>query len=644
MKTNYPLPLYAIVNLTDKTWEPYPIPKDFFKKFVGGKSLGSRLLFEFMPSHTDVFDPASVVVVNTGPLTGSGAPSTSRFNLCAKNVLTGGIATSNCGGTFGMMLRRAGFDGVIIMGASDAPCYLEILDGEIAFRDAAELWGKDTEAAQEHLPKPYGKLMIGPAGENKVSYAGLASGERMAGRCGIGAIFGSKKLKGLVAYGTKEIPVAQPERFYAYNKKWIRFLQNHSMTGDALPRYGSAGLVNKANSMNALPTKNFESGHYDAADKVSGETLAETRLTRNGSCVSCPIRCERRVRLENKEVKGPEYETLGLFGPNMGLHDIDLVIRLNYVCDILGIDTISCASTIAFAMELYEKGLADFGVRFGKADNLEEVIYKIANAEGIYAELGKGSKWLSRKYGGEDFAIHAKGMELAAYEPRRSVGMGLGYATSNRGGCHLNGGYGALVESIGVLSIRPTKRWAKPDWVVFLQNALDAISLVGCCLFSGQTFIPNILFKLGPNHIITRSIGFIASFTGPVIRLLLKFPLVLQFNTFFLMPHAESFHRCTGMHMTTGDFIRTGERCYNVERLFNVREGLTGKQDALPKRLTKDFQKYGGHDTTVPIDKMLPIYYRARGWDKNGCPTRRTLKKLGMSDLLYVLDEQEEVA
>jgi len=627
------LPFYAKINLTTGQSESFPIPEGYYRNYIGGKALAARLLLDLTPAGLDPFAPESVVIINTGPLNGTGAPSSSRFNISSKNVLTGGIASSNCGGTFGVMLRRAGYEGLIITGKAEKPCRIDITDGTITLLDAAELWGLDTEAAQEALPRHLGKLVIGPSGENRVSFAGLASGERMAGRCGIGAVFGSKNIKAVTAYGTRKIPLEKPEEFRKFVKKWVRFLKNHAMTGDALPHFGSAGLVNKANASRALPTRNFQEGHFARADDVSGETLAETRLTRNSGCVSCPIRCERRVMLDGKEVKGPEYETLGFFGPNMGAHDLDAIIRLNYVCDVLGLDTISAAATIAFAMELGERGVQDFGVQFGDVSNLEEVLHKIARREGIYAELANGSKWLSERYGGTEYAMHAKGLEMASYEPRRSVGMGLGYATSNRGGCHLGGGYMALLESVGVLSIRPLDTRAKAEWTVFLQNALEAISASGFCLFSGQTFVPQILFDLGPNHPVTRFMGKAAVFTGPVVRLLLFVRPLLRLNTLYLLPHAEALRLATGLPFYTGSFLDLGERACNVERLYNLREGLTEQDDALPKRLTHIPQDPADKNTVVRLDKLLPKYYKTRGWDARSKPKKQTLKRLGMVDL-----------
>ena len=624
------LPVYLRVDLTTGTMEEFPISGEYFRKYVGGKCLAARLLLDLTPAGLDALDPRCALIINTGPLNGTGAPSSSRFNMTFKNVMTGGIASSNCGGQFGVLLKKAGYDGLIITGRAREPSVLSVIDGQGALVPAGELWGLDMEQTQAKLPAHYGKLVIGPAGEHMVRYASASSGERMAGRCGTGAVLGSKNLKAILAYGTRELHPEEPERYYKFIRKWVRFIKKHPMTGQSLPRYGSAGLVNKANASWALPTHNFKYGHDEQADAVSGETLAETELVRNSGCVSCPIRCERRVKVKGKEVKGPEYETLGFFGPNIDGHDLRKVLDLNYLCDTLGMDTISCASSIAFAMELRERGLADFGLEFGRLDNLEAAVRAIAFREGPFSDLADGTKRMAEKYGGAEFAMHAKGLELASYEPRRSVGMGLGYAVSNRGGCHLNGGYLALLESVGVISAQPQSPRSKAELTTFMQNALEAVSSAGCCLFSAQTFIPAIFFKLGPAHPVTRLTGTAAAHAGLAVRLMLKTAPLLRFNSCFLLPHAEAVRRATGLKMYTGSFLRWGERSYNLERLYNLREGLTGADDALPDRLTKTPQEEGRPDTVVPLDQMLPRYYRARGWDNAGRPTERTLRRLGI--------------
>lgn len=623
-------PVYAIIDLKSRTSARYEIDEAMYKRYIGGKTLGARLLYDMTSAGIDPLGADAVVIINTSPANGTGAPCSSRFNMTFKNVLTGGIASSNCGGQFGVMMKRAGYDGIILRGQSETPCVISILDKAITITDAGELWGKDTEETQQAFPKIYGKFVIGPAGEHLVRYAAAVSGERVAGRCGAGAVLGAKKIKAIVAYGTQRPAIHNPEKFARYIKKWVSFLRSHPMTGESLPNYGSAGLVSKANATSALPTHNFKYGHFKEAHTVSGETLADKYLVRNSSCISCPIRCERRIQLDGKEVKGPEYETCGFFGPNIEAVSMENLLRLNYLCDLLGMDTISLASTLAFAMELKENGIADFDVSFGNSDNLEKIVKQIASREGIYGDLANGTKWLSERYGGKDYAMHSKGLEMASYEPRRSVGMGLGYATSNRGGCHLNGGYLALLESVGVLSMDALSTAAKPAFTVFFQSALEAISASGFCLFSAQSFVPAILFKLGPHHAVTRAVGKIATHLGFGVRALLWMLPILRFNSVYLFPHAETLRLITGLPFYTGSFVRLGERGYNMERLYNLREGLTKKDDSLPDRLTKTPQDPNNPKTIVNLDKMLPVYYRVRGWNPDGQPTKRTLRKLGI--------------
>lgn len=625
------LPKYVLIDLSNGNVSDYPISEDLYIKYIGGKALGARLLFDLMPVGVDPLSADNIMIVNTGPMNGTGAPSSSRFNMTFKNVMTNGIASSNCGGQFGVMLKASGYDGIILKGGAASPSYIEILDGEITIKSAEHLWGMDAEKVQEEFNHHWGKLVIGPAGENGVHYAAAVSGERVAGRCGAGAVLGAKNIKALVAFGTKRAEVYNKKEFDKYNKKFIEFLRTHPMTGNALPRYGSVGLLNNANASHALPTKNFSKGQYENASKITGETLADTLLTRNGGCVSCPIRCERRVMVYGKEVKGPEYETVGLFGSNIENDDLDWINIVNYEADILGMDAISLGGTLAFAMELQEKGLADFGLHFGSREGVIEAIRNIAYGIGTAKELGLGSKLLSEKYGGKEFAVHAKGLELAAYEPRRSVGMGLGYATSNRGGCHLNGGYVALIETVGVVSIDTQTPKGKAELGIFFQNMIEAASSAGFCLFTSMAIIPGFLSELGPAHPITRFVSKFLITARPILGAMWKLmPGLLPFNWMYLLPYTQSIKLATGLPMTSGRFLQVGERCFNTERLFNLREGLTSADDTLCDRLTKTPQDASRPDTVVPLDKMLPRYYKVRGWDKNGVPTPKKLKKLGI--------------
>ncbi len=625
------LPKYILIDLVDGSVSDYPISQELYEKYLGGKALAARLLFDLMPVGVKALSADNVIIINTSPMNGTGAPSSSRFNMTFKNVMTNGIASSNCGGQFGVMLKASGYDGIILKGGAKSPSYIEILDGDVSIKSAEHLWGMDAEKVQEEFNPHWGKLVIGPAGENGVHYAAAVSGERVAGRCGAGAVLGAKNIKAIVAFGTKRVELYDKEKFDVYNRKFIDFLRTHPMTGNALPRYGSAGLLNNANASHALPTKNFSRGQYEKHSKITGETLADTVLTRNSGCVSCPIRCERRVMVNGKEVKGPEYETVGLFGSNIEIDDLDFINVVNFEADILGMDSISLGGTIAFAMELQEKGMADFGLHFGSKEGVLEAIRDIAYGRGAAKELGLGSKLLAEKYGGKEFAVNAKGLELAAYEPRRSVGMGLGYATSNRGGCHLNGGYVALIETVGVVSVDTQTPKGKAELGIFFQNMIEAASSAGFCLFTSMAIIPGFLSQLGPAHPVTRFVSKFLITARPVLGALWgMMPWVLPFNWMYLLPYTQSLKLATGMPMTSGKFLQIGERCFNTERLFNLREGLTAADDSLCERLTKVPQDPSREDTVVPLAKMLPRYYKVRGWDKNGVPTPRKLKKLGI--------------
>jgi aldehyde:ferredoxin oxidoreductase len=621
-------PIYAEVNLNTRTWSKVIIPKELYEQYLGGKALGSKLLYDLMSPGVDPLSEDNVFIVNTGPLTGTGAPSTSRFNISTKNVMTGGIATSNCGGTFGIKLKKAGFDGLIIKGKASSPVFLEVLDGAIEIKDATDLWGLDTEETQERFDSSYGKLVIGQAGENLVKYASAASGERVAGRTGVGAVMGSKNLKAIVAFGTKKVALDNEMKFKNYVKKWTRFIKNHPMTGQQLSMFGTAGLVNKTNASGMLPTLNFKFGSWDKAEAISGEALREKHLTRNSGCISCPIRCERRVLFDGKEIKGPEYETLALFGSNLGIDDLQSIIEWNYYCDKYGMDTISLAVTLSYAMELQKNRIKDFGVSFGEKDAIKDVIGKIAMREGIYSELANGSKILSEKYGGKEYAIHAKGLELAAYDPRKAVGMGLGYATSNRGACHLDGGYLASIEIGGSLPVPPTKTKGKAELCIFFQNLSDAVSSAGFCLFTSQTFIPKLLYKLNPSGKAAGMIGNSMLTSRHMLGFLLNHPRLLSMNSMSLVPHAACIKYATGLKINTGKMLEIGDRNYNIERMFNVREGFASKDDMLPARLTEDLLEEKNPTTRVRLREMLHDYYKVRGWDKDGIPTVQKLKKI----------------
>lgn len=598
--------------------------------FVGGKIMAAKILYDHLKGDEEAFSEENWVVISTGPMTGTGAPSSARFNISAISPQTGIVASSNCGGSFGTYLKKAGYDAVVLKGRCARPSWLEINERGFFLHDAEKLWGTRCSECQEQLSslvpeKRFGALCIGPAGENLVKYAGLVSEERSAGRAGLGAVMGWKNLKAVTASGKLMAPIYNKEKSSGWIKAWTKYLTTHPLTGQQLPRMGTAGLVSSMQTHSILATKNYSAGRFDDFDMVSGETLAEKYNVRNSGCLSCPIRCSRRVPVDGKEVKGPELETLVLLGGNLLNNNIEKVFRWNLLLDELGMDTISTANTLSWAMEANEKGIWNNGLNFGEADELEKIFEDIAYRRGLGDELAEGSKRLSEKYGGREFAIHSKGLELAAYEPRNAAGQGLGYATANRGGCHINGGYLVIMEGLG-LNIDPNTPRGKADFAVLFQNLMEALSSTGQCIFTSYGFFPQFLLK-NPNGLLFRSINRILPYVGWGARVANKFPEMLAFHL-PVCHHTRLFGYALGMKMNFGKFLRLGERGYNLERSINCRFGIDARSDTLPQRLTHEPQNPEKPNTVVPLEQMKKHYYRARGWDKNGVPTDKTLRRL----------------
>lgn len=618
------------VDLSTCTAREYPWSDTQRKLYLGGKIMAARILADHFTGKETALSDDNLIVISTGPLTGTGAPSSARFNISSLSPQTGILASSNCGGSFGLHLKKAGYDAIILKGRCPSHQWLEIRGEEFIFHSAEDLWGTRVSECQSLLTEKmgstkFGKLCIGPAGENLVKYAAVISDERAAGRTGMGAVLGYKNLKAIVASGNCVTPIHDKENAKAFIKKWIGYLQDHPLTGNQLPRMGTAGLVSSMQMRGLLSTRNYAEGRFDDFEQVSGEKLAEEFNTTNKGCLTCPIRCARTVKVNEKSVKGPELETLGLLGGNIMNNDLRKILDWNYELDELGMDTISTANTIAWAMEANEKGLWKCGLEFGKTDNLSAVFEDIAHRRGIGDELAEGSKHLSQKYGGKEFAMHAKGLELAAYEPRRAVGQGLGYAVANRGGCHLNGGYAVIVEGLG-LNVDPQTPKAKADLTMLLQDLMEAISASGQCLFTSYAVFPAFLLK-NPNGLLTKTVNALLPHVGWAMRLINHFPRIAAFHL-PILHHSRIIPYALGMKMTLGRYIEIGERGYTLERYVNSKFGISAKDDKLPKRLTDIPQDPRDPSTKVPLEKMKRTYYKARGWDENGIPTEKTLKRL----------------
>lgn len=623
------------INLSTGDVTDYPWTDKDRELYIGGKAMAAKILYDTLTGRENAYSEENPLIISTGPLTGTGAPSSSRFNISSLSPQTGFISSSNCGGTFGYHLKRAGIDALIITGRREERTWIEIDNGSVTFHNADDLWGTRVTECQRLLAEKmsskrgcdikFGKLCIGPAGENLVRYSAVISDERAAGRTGMGAVLGWKNVKAIAVCGNHDTPVHDPSATKKWCQKWFRYLRNHPLTGNQLPRMGTAGLVSSMQMRGLLATKNYTEGRFEHFDKVNGETLAEEYNIVNKGCLSCPIKCARTVTVEGEDVKGPELETLGLLGGGILNKDLYRILKWNRELDELGLDTISAANTLAYAMEANERGLWNNGLKFGDIEGISKIWDDIAYRRGIGNELAEGSKRLSEKYGGKEFAMQSKGLELAAYEPRRAVGQGLGYAVSNRGGCHLNGGYLVILEGLG-LNIDAQTPHAKADFTMMFQDLMEMISATGQCLFTSYAFFPGFLI-IRPNGAIATAANKLLPHLGWAIRLMNKFPRVLAFHL-PVFHHTKMMQKAVGMPMTFGKYLQTGERGFNLERAVNVRFGVSAAKDSLPKRLTDVPQDPNDPRTRVPLEQMKKIYYQARGWDKSGIPTCRTLKKL----------------
>lgn len=640
------------IDLTSGRIHELSISEEDRRLYLGGKGLATRLLFDHTRPGLDPYCEEMVLIFSTGPVTGTSAPQSNRFVVTTKSPLTGTIVSSTCGGNFATKLKKAGVDLVLVRGISEHPVYIEITEEGAQIKDAAHLWGKGAMETQDSLPKAFGKAVIGPAGENLVRYACIVSQERVAGRGGCGAVMGAKKLKGIIANGRKKVPIARPETYKKFQKSITKFLLSHPMTGDILPRLGTANLVMTTAGRNILPVNNFQRGTDHRAPRISGERMAARHLKKRVGCMSCPIVCGRGLQLEGKLTKGPEYETLGLLGANLGNYDLERIYAWNHLCDDLGMDTISAGGAIGFATELTQKGKLDSELSFERHEGVEQLLRDIAHRKGLGDDLAEGVRRMSDKYGGAEYAIHVKGLELPAYDPRGCYGQGLEYATTNRGGCHIQGAT-MYLEATGPISVDPLSVKAKPELVCLQQNLSAALCSSVYCMFSSYAMIPAVAFALSPQSAVYNTVTRVLLNSGPLLALVLgaappapvrwvmdsapvkgllasepvsgavdriKAPAsVLWFERFLSY--------VIGRPITVLEFAELGERVFNLERLYNMREGLRPEDDTLPPRMLNE-STFDGVEGGVPLGKMLPRYYKVRGWERDGAPSRATLERL----------------
>jgi aldehyde:ferredoxin oxidoreductase len=612
------------VDLTTEEYAFHSLDEETARLYIGGKGYGTRLLYDRTPAGIDPLGPDNLLIFATGPLNGSVAPQSNRFAVVCKSPLTGGIGNATCGGSFALGMKKAGIDVLVVSGAASAPLRLEI-DGDedsVQFLDARELWGKGTYETQKVLGRKSYHAVIGPAGEKQVLYAGIVSNERIAGRTGTGAVMGSKCLKAVSVRGKRKLEMEDPEKFREYTREVRKLFADHPVLGESMKRFGTGGIVNTTNGRNILPTRNFQKGHFGDAMKISGEWMEDHELEGvKTSCIHCPVTCGRDVEVEGKgRVKGPEYETLALLGSNLEIGDIKRVAEWNYHADDLGMDTISLGATLGFAMELHERGMLDVPLDFGNPEGVTEMIFDIGHRRGLGDDLADGVERMSEKYGGKEFAMHVKGLELSAYDPRGSFAQGVEYATTNRGGCHVQGA-SMYMESTGPLTINPQNLKLKADIPIVQQNLACAINSMVLCIFTTYGMIPKAVHEMDPKSFAHRALVTIFENSGPLMR------MAMSLKGSPMMWFEKWLTYITGTKFSSGHLQEIGARIFNLERMYNLREGVTGARDTLPPRILNEptFRHMkAGH----PLPELLPRYYRKRGWDAQGVPKPRTLEKL----------------
>lgn len=585
----------AEVDLSNRRIEFKEIEYDVLKKYIGGRGLGAYLYTKYVPEiDVDPMTEKNPIIIATGPLTGTPASTAGRISATTRSPLTGTILDSNAGGMFGAPFKYSGIDAMVIIGKSEKPVYIFINNDQISIEDAGELWGKGTGETTKILKakhKAMSVISIGPAAENGVLYASvMVDGDRGFGRGGLGTVWALKNLKAIAVRGTKRPEIHSPEDFKNVHYEIIKLLKAHPITSKTLPAHGTNALMKVIDFFGMLPTKNFQKGQFEGTPKVDGEAVSKKILIKPEGCWGCPIVCGRRTRITDASGHGPEYETAWALGPNLMIDDLEAITKANYLCNEYGMDTITFGGTLAYAMEATEKGIRDFGIRFGDAEKLVEYARMTALKEGIGAELALGSKRLAQKYGGEDFAMNVKGLELPAYDPRGSFGMALVYSTSNRGACHLRGGYSVAYEELGVP--RRINRFA----------------------------------TAGKGTHVARSQDIGAFYDSSVLCRFTSFAVSMD-------NWARLVSAVLGETFTAADLEKAGERIHNLERLINLKLGFSKKDDTLPRRLLKEALKEGpSKGRMIPFDDLLKEYYEYRGWDENGVPTPEKIKELGLED------------
>jgi aldehyde:ferredoxin oxidoreductase len=596
-----------LVDMTTGQIEKQPLNEEYARQYIGGRGLGARYLYDLLRPGVDPLSPGNVILAMPGPFTGTGIYACQKYEWISKSPLTGIYLCSNSGGRLGDRLKRSGYDGIMIKGAADAPKYL-LIDGEnVELRDASFVWGEKVSETQNMIREATGASAVvctGSAADlpNPVKFAGVYDGPRCSGRGGLGAVFGSKKLKAIAVTsptrGVKSsFQLYDPEKMQDLMTDLIGDIRENPVTGDQLPKAGSIIWLDASAEFGIFPARNYQAilTMEDVEGKLDAESfekyVAKDQESGFANCIACPIKSGHVVIPDRggwagKPTKGPEFESTWALGPNLGIVDYRHVIAANKECNEYGIDTISTGGVIGFAMECHQRGLLDKGkvenesLEWDNSDAVISLIGKIGRREGWLGNLlADGVRAASKEIGGRssDFALHVKGMEVPAYDPRGVWGMGLTYATACRGACHLK----SWTVSAEFMDYEPTSIEGKAGLVKSIQDLRAVLDSLIVCIFAGRAITKDWVVKL--------------------------------------------VNAATDFGWTEEDVDKIGSRIYNLERLIAVRDGITIKDDTLPHRILEECLKGGRSDGTSigkeNFQKMLQEYYQLQGWDENGIPT-----------------------
>ena len=579
-----------VADLSKKETSILPLDVSIASKFLGGSSYASRLLYDLIDPKTDPLGPDNMLLFMTGPLTGTLAPSTGRHVVCGKSPITGLWGESHAGGHFGERLRASGFDGILIKGLSDTPVTLQIKNGEAEILPADDLWGMTTSDTQESLKKNNGRMQvscIGPAGENLVKFASIVNDERVAARCGMGAVMGSKKLKAITVNGSNSILLASPDEFkeLALSSSKILGEAMYMLRDQGTNMYLDIGMM-----FNDVPIKYFQEIEFDNADLINGKSLSEI-LTGRSACYSCPIACGRKVSVAEHDLEniaGPEFQTIASLGTNLMISDLNKIVLMNHLCNQYGMDTISCGSTIALATYLCDIDKANFGFKWDDPDTVIDTIHKIAQREGIGNILAEGSLALGKKHNAEESVLHVRGLEIPNHDPRAFSGMTTVYTIASRGATHLEGDMysvdmGADVRELGIVGGDRIENEGKGLTAAKAQDYRAFFDSVIMCHFA---IVP-------PKTIVSL------------------------------------LNMATGGSRQVEDILTIGARAVTMKRLFNLRCGLRTNDEKLPSALLKPHPESVTDDFVPDVDMQLQEYYEYRKWDrKTGKPSEEALQSL----------------